>query len=74
MHSIKLYINSTLVEFNEPPAIAYNYKLTDFENPFDVKNGYSKTVVIPGTKSNNRLFDRIIYVLSIQQLYPSQKS
>ena len=78
MHSIKLYINSTLVEFNEPPAIAYNYKLTDFENPLDVKNGYSKTVVIPGTKSNNRLFDSVWRLDRTQspdsQFNPSKKA
>ena len=78
MYAIKLYINDTLVQFNEPPQISYNYKLTDMENPMDVKNGYSKTVVIPGTKSNNRLFDNIWKLERTQNLdadfNPSKKA
>ncbi len=67
MQSVRLYINDVLVEFDQQPDINYNYKQTDFESPLDLKNGYSKTVVVPGTKNNNILFDNIWRVDRTQQ-------
>lgn len=66
MQSLQLYIDGTLVEFDVQPDVNYNYKMTDFEAPLDIKNGYSKTVVVPGTKNNHILFDNIWRVDRVQ--------
>lgn len=55
-NSIELYINNTLVEFNEPPQINITYLHEDLHNPTVIKNSFSKTVTVKGTKNNNALF------------------
>ena len=54
---VRLFIGGLEVEFKTVPDILYNFKVDDITNPSAVKNSYSKTVTIPGTKQNNRIFD-----------------
>lgn len=56
MKDIHLYIGDTEIEFNEKPEILYTYQVDDITNPTVVKNSFSKTITIKGTKSNNHLF------------------
>ena len=56
---IRLFLQGTELEFSTPPQILYNYNVTDFTNPTIVKNGYSKSITVEGTPSNNALFDHI---------------
>lgn len=58
-NDIELYINGQLVEFTETPDILWTYQSTDYSNPTAVKNGYTKTVTINGTPTNNRIFNSI---------------
>lgn len=56
MNNIHLYIGDTEVEFDASPEILYTYQVDDLTNPTIVKNSFSKTITIKGTKSNNHLF------------------
>ena len=55
--SVHLFIGGMEVEFKTTPDILYNFKVDDLLSPAAVKNSYSKTVTIPGTNANNRIFD-----------------
>lgn len=68
MKDIRLYIAGKLVDCSEYPSFPMTYQLEDFNNPTLVKNGYSKTISIPGTKNNNKLFGEI-YKLDRMQHY-----
>ena len=56
MSVIHLYIGNIEVEFDTIPEILYTYQVDDLTNPTVVKNSFSKTITIRGTKSNNHLF------------------
>ena len=56
---IHLYINGTEVELGSTPEILYNWAIDDVMNPSAVKNTYSKSVKIPGTENNNKIFSSI---------------
>lgn len=56
MSNIHLYIGNTEVEFEATPEILYTYQVDDLTNPTVVKNSFSKTITIKGTRSNNHLF------------------
>ena len=56
---IRLFIEDKEVEFSKDPQILFNYKLTDITNPTAVKNGYTKSITIPGTNTNNNIFGQI---------------
>lgn len=54
---IRLYIRGNEVEFTTVPEILYNFKIDDITSPAAIKNSFSKTIDIPGTKKNCRIFD-----------------
>ena len=56
MSNIHLYIGTTEVEFDGTPEILYTYQVDDLTNPTIVKNSFSKTITIGGTRTNNHLF------------------
>lgn len=56
MNNIHLYIGNTEVEFDTAPEILYTYQVDELTNPTIVKNSFSKTITIKGSKSNNHLF------------------
>lgn len=66
MNNIHLYIGNTEVEFTANPEILYTYQVDDLTNPTVVKNSFSKTITIKGTKSNNHLFGHYWNVERIQ--------
>ena len=56
----ELYINGKKVEFDsEGVSILFQRQRTDYTNPTIVKNSFTKTIKIPGTKINNRIFNEI---------------
>lgn len=59
MKDIKLYINGKLVDCSEDLSLPITYTTEDLKNPTIVKNSFSKTITIPGTKENNKLFEEI---------------
>ena len=66
MNEVKLYINNQEIEFQTSPDILFTYQVDDLTNPTVVKNSYTKTITIPGTKQNNIIFDGIWNVERIQ--------
>lgn len=66
MNNIHLYIGGTEVEFDSTPEILYTYQMDDLNNPTIVKNSFSKTITIYGTKSNNNLFGHFWNVERVQ--------
>lgn len=66
MKDLHLYIGDTEVEFTEKPEILYTYQVDDLTNPTVVKNSFSKSITIKGTRSNNHLFGHYWNVERIQ--------
>ena len=55
--SVHLFIGGMEVEFKTSPDILYNFKIDDVTSPAAVKNTYSKTISIPSTRNNDKIFD-----------------
>lgn len=74
---VQLFINNQEVEFSASPDILFTFQVDELTNPTVVKNSYSKTLVIPGTKMNNKIFDGIWNVERVQDILtfnPSKKA
>ena len=56
---IHLYLGEQEVELGTAPDILYNWTSDDITSPAAVKNSFSKTIAIPGTDRNNRIFGSI---------------
>lgn len=56
---IELYISNNRVDLPENTDIRFDRQLTDYTNPTTVRNSYSKTVEIPRTATNDRIFNNI---------------
>ena len=55
-NNIKLYINGIEADLTEDISLPITYVQEDLTNPTIVKNSFSKTVTLPGTKTNNSIF------------------
>lgn len=56
----ELYINGNKVEFgSEGVSILFQRQRTEYTNPTIVKNSFTKTIKLPGTKINNKIFNEI---------------
>ena len=56
----ELYINGNKVDFDsEGISILFQKQRTDYTNPTIVKNSFTKTIKLPGTKVNNSIFNEI---------------
>lgn len=64
-NEVELYINGQLVELGEDFEVNMTYTVEQTKNPTAIKNNYSKTVTIPATGKNNRIFSNIWNVTSI---------
>ena len=51
-----LYISDQKIDLPEKFAVLFNYTLEDRTNPTAVKNSFSKTIELPGTDNNNKVF------------------
>lgn len=54
--NITLYIGGQRVDLSEESLVLLTYTFEDLSNPTIVKNSYSKTLKLPGTQNNDRLF------------------
>ena len=60
MHQkVRLFIGGQELEFNQEPAILYNFDMDSIQNPTAVKNSYTKTIQVEGTPRNNQIFNDI---------------
>ena len=53
---LSLYISTQKVDLPENFSILFNHTLEDRTNPTVVKNSFSKTLELPGTDNNNKIF------------------
>ena len=56
---LRLFLDGQEVELQKNPNILYTYAVDEVLNPTAVKNTFSKSVEIPGTKNNNRIFNNV---------------
>ena len=59
---IRLFLNNKEVELNSSVQFAINKQFEDITSPADIKNDWSKTVQIPFSQSNNKLFGELFKV------------
>ena len=59
---IRLFIENKEVELDKNVSFAINKQFEDITSPADIKNDWSKTVEIPFTQSNNKLFGELFNV------------
>lgn len=76
MRKVRLYIGDQLVDLPEGVSLPITYTTEDFKNPTIVKNSFSKTISLPNTETNNKIFNHF-YKLDRFQLSgsfnPSQR-
>lgn len=58
MHRIQLFVNNQKVDLPEELSLPMNWTFTDLTHPTAVKNSFSKTLTLPGTPTNNSVFDK----------------
>lgn len=56
---VELYINNVKCDLSESTKILFSYKIKDVYNPTIVKNSFSKTIALEGTKTNNEIFNNL---------------
>lgn len=57
-----IYINGQQLELNENLAMAFTYSIADIREPDKRQTDYSKTITIPATKNNNKIFSSIFQI------------
>lgn len=58
--NLNLYVNGKRVDLGDDFQISLNYSFTELQQPTTVKNSFTKTVTLLGTKNNNLIFDNYI--------------
>lgn len=53
---LKFFINDKQVELSDDISITFSYRNVDTETPTAERNSFSKSVDIPGTPNNNKIF------------------
>ena len=59
---INLFVNETLVDLSQDFDLLITRSIADIKNPEQRSSDWSKTITIPGTKTNNILFGNIFEV------------
>lgn len=67
---VELYIAGHKVDLADGQVIAFTHQTTDYTDPTAIKNTYSNTISLEGTKNNNALF-KSIYNLERTQVQNS---
>lgn len=59
----KIFLNTSgTIELYDDIAISCTYSIADIKNPESRNANYSKTITIPGTKNNNKLFGQMFEI------------
>ena len=64
MNRIQLFIENKELELNQEVAFAITKQFEDITNPTTIINDWSKTVEIPFTNRNNKIFGHIYCISS----------
>ena len=67
MKNIKLYINNSLVDLPEGFSLPMTYTTEDLTNPTTIKNSFSKSITLPNTKNNAKIFGDFYRLDRMQQ-------
>ena len=59
MSEYRLFIDGREAEMLDDEVILFQKQRTDYTNPTIVRNSFSKTIKLPGTKANNLIFNEI---------------
>lgn len=59
---VEIFVNSTQVDLIDNVSIPITYSISDIKNPQSREGTYSKTITLPGTKTNNKLFSNIFKI------------
>jgi hypothetical protein len=63
MKEVKIIVNGNKeLDLYGEQSISLNYQIEDLENPNKKKGSYSKTIKVPGTKNNNKIFSSMFDV------------
>ena len=57
---IELYIDGQRADLAEQGLILWNYVLEEMSNPTIVRNSFTKTITLPATPANNRIFGHFL--------------
>lgn len=74
---LELFINGKKADINQDERILIEKTLTQYVNPTIIKNSFTKTVTLPGTKNNELIFSNIFnsqYVVSNGSFNPSKRT
>lgn len=66
MNNLKIYISGREADLADDEKILFTKEKTNFSNPTTVKNSFTKTLTLPGTKTNNEIFGSIWKIDRIQ--------
>jgi hypothetical protein len=58
----KIYINETLIDVNDDLNLSFTYNISDIREPESRQANYSKTITIPASKTNNKLFSQLFEI------------
>lgn len=58
----KIYINETLIDLNDDLNLSFTYNISDIREPESRQANYSKTITIPASKTNNKLFSQLFEI------------
>lgn len=73
----ELYINNQRADIKDDSLILFTYQQSDYSDPTAVKNSYTKSVTLPGTKNNCKIFNEIYrfdYHQNTQTFNPSKRT
>lgn len=58
----EIRINNQFIELNEDLAMAFTYNIADIREPENRQSDFSKTVTLPATSLNNKIFSNIFQI------------
>ena len=59
---VSIFVNNESIDLLEDVSIPITYSIADIRNPEQRQGTFTKTIAIPGTKTNNKLFSHIFRV------------
>ena len=59
---VQIYLNNNALDINENVSVPITFSIADIKNPDKREGTYSKTISLPGTKTNNKIFSHIFKV------------
>ena len=59
---VSIFVNNQSIDLLENVSIPITYSIADIRNPEQRQGTFTKTIAIPGTKTNNKLFSHIFKI------------